>query len=82
MPAIAPHHTKVSPATTAAARVTNLAVEIAKRDNISFEQARDRVSLVAPELFQQYLAERKGKAGSSPIVQACERLGAERTRKV
>ena len=78
MPAIAPHHTKVSPATTAAARVHNLACTIAARDGITYEKARARVSLEDPALFAQYLAEQKAKANESPIVKAAERLAARR----
>jgi hypothetical protein len=82
MPAIAPHHTKVTPAHSATARVHNLACDIAARGHVTYEHARAQVMLEHPELFQAHLAERKQKAGSSPIVQACERLGAGRTGKV
>ena len=76
MPAIAPHYTKVSPARTVTARLTNGAVQIAQRDNITFEQARVRVSLEDPELFRQYLVERRERAKKSAIVQPSERLAA------
>ncbi len=82
MPAIKPHRTPVTPAKTATAQVHNLTCQMAARDGITYEKARDRVSLEDPELFRQYLAEQKGKAKDSHLMKAVERLGAERTAKV